>query len=129
MAEIIGNIATEPERRTAQGSQEPYFTFRLAENSGRGDSRRTTWYDVRAKIDDIKASELNSGDLVRIRGRVEPQAFLRKRALAGVPVPETWDELVKVLREHEALGTAMVLMTSSVEPHEFRPRDQQQTAE
>jgi len=127
MAEIIGNIATTPEARIAEGSGQEYFVFRLAENSGRGDARRTTWFDVRAKIPQAQAALLASGHLVKVRGRLEPQAFVRKKVLAGVPVPSTWDEIIKVLREREALGASMVLLTSSVEPHELTAKDQQET--
>lgn len=124
MAEIICNIATTLETRNAKGSGDEYFTFRVAENSGKGDGRRTTWYDVRAKIPQVEADLLASGQLVKIRGRLEGQAFIKKKALEGVEVPKDWAEVVRVLKEREALGSSIVLLTSSVEPHQFKPRTQ-----
>jgi len=128
MAEIIGNLATGPEPRESQGSKEKYFTFRLAENSGKGDSRRTTWYDVRAKLKDTEADLLSTGHLVRIRGRLEPQAYIKKQLLADIPVPNTWEEIIKVLKQHNALGSSMILLTSSVEPYQFQRREQDAAA-
>lgn len=121
MAEIIGNIATQPEKRTAQGSGDDYFTFRLAENTGRGDNRRATWFDVRAKLSQEQADLLVVGQLVCVTGRVEPSSYVKKKALEGVPVPQTWNEVIKTLKERNALGTSLVLLTSSVKQHEFKP--------
>lgn len=127
MAEIIGNLATNPEARESRGSKEPYISFRLAENSGRGDARRTTWYDVRAKLSETEADLLATGNLVRIRGRIEPQAFIKKQVLADVPVPRTWEEVIASLKKHNALGSSLVLLTSSVEPYQFQRRERHPT--
>lgn len=123
MAEIICNLATEPETRNTRGTGDEYTSFRVAENSGKGDGRRTTWYDVRAKLPQQERDKLASGNLVRIRGRLESSAFFKKKALEGVPVPKSWDEFFKVVKQHEALGSSIVILTSSVEPHQFRPKD------
>ena len=121
MAEIIGNIATPLEKRTG-ASGKTYYSFRLAENSGKGENRRTTWYDVRAHIEDLEAELLVRGQAVRIRGRIEAQAFLRRKELGGVAMPRTWDQANEALKKHRALDAALVLLTSSVEAYEY-PRD------
>jgi hypothetical protein len=127
MAQVIVNIATAPEARKSRGSQEEYQSFRAAENSGKGENRRTTWYDVRAKIPQAEADTLAAGQPVCLTGRIEPTAFVKRKVLEGVPVPTTWDDVVKVLKAHEALGTSLVMLTSSVKPHQFKRRDQADT--
>ena len=129
MAEIIGNIATQPEWRTSRSSRGEFVAFRLAENSGKGEHRRTTWYDVLAKIPRAQANLLSVGQLVRVRGRLEPQAFIRRKALERIPVPSSWDAVVQLLKEREALGSAFTLLTSSVEPYEMHRRGLADSAE
>jgi len=131
MAEIIGNIATALEERTGTGGK-PYYSFRLAENSGKGENRRTTWYDVRAQIPALEAALLSKGQAVRIRGRIDPQAFLRVSELVGCEVPSgpgaTWTVVKEILKKQAAMSAALVLLTSSVEAYEFVRREKRDAA-
>lgn len=81
--QVFGNIATPPERRQPNGGGKPYYTFRLAENMGKDEQRTTTWYDVIAFIDELSADMLNVRDFVKVTGRLEVEAFMRRDGSPG----------------------------------------------
>lgn len=80
--QVIGNIATILEKRTARSGKD-YYTFRLAENLGKDENSTTTWYDVSAFIDELDADLLSKGQFVKVTGRLEVQAFARRDGSPG----------------------------------------------
>lgn len=69
-------IATPLElKKTGQGK--PFYAFRLAENHGKGDKKKTCWYDVAAFVDEMTADLLGKGMLVEVQGRLEVNPWLR----------------------------------------------------
>jgi hypothetical protein len=135
MAEIIGRIATpiqssqrrsshrKPSRRKSDATDKngrEYFTFRFAENHGKAGSKNriTTWYDVRAAISRQHAQTLYVGQMVRIRGRLDPEAYLKTELLDDdeFPVPDRWGKVNELLDRVSALATSNVLLTTSVVP-------------
>lgn len=99
--QVFGNIATPIEKRTAQKSGKDYFVFRLAENQGKDDNRTTTWYDVSAFITELDADLLSKGQFVKVTGRLDIQAFMKRN---GEP------------------GAAATILASSIEPVEKKAR-------
>jgi hypothetical protein len=121
---ILGNIATPLEKHTSKAGNE-YWTFRLAENLGREENRTTTWYSVTAFISEVEADLLAKGQFVEVTGRLTPDPFVSKKMLAGVALPDTVDELVKLLKDRKALGVGLTVLASKVEPKEIRSRETQ----
>lgn len=95
--QVYGNIATPLELR--KGKTKDFYTFRLAENQGRDENRTTTWYEATAFLSELDADLLSKGQFVKVTGRVEAQAFLKRD---GTP------------------GAALKIVTSSVVPFEAR---------
>jgi hypothetical protein len=131
MADIIGRIATPvtPSQSSSTGGKPHYkdsktengrevFTFRFAENHGRAGSpnRKTTWYDVRAVISREHAASLRVGQVVKICGRLDPEAYVKTELLEDEPVPNTWSKVAALLDEYGGLTTSNVLLTTSVVP-------------
>jgi len=131
MAEIIGRIATpvRSSKRNPTGDKPRYqdsknetgrevFVFRFAENHGKAGSpnRKTTWYDVRAVISRQHAANLRVGQVVKICGRLNPEAYVKTELLEDEPVPSTWSEVAALLDEFAGLDTSNVLLTTSVVP-------------
>ena len=133
MADIIGRIATplessrkEPdrdkrERRKKDSTDEDgkeYFKFRFVENHGKAGSpnRKTTWYDVRATIPREHAKRLYVGQVVKIRGRLDPEAYLKTHLLGREAIPKTWAKMDELLDRFEALAISNVFLTTSVVP-------------
>ena len=120
---IYGHVAAPPEHKTnKQGGH--YCTFRMAENYGKDDHRISVWFDVNASIDPLDAELIERGQCVEIDGRLDPEAYLKKRALEGVPVPTSWEEVAKLLKARNALGVGLKVLTMSVKPHVFEKREQ-----
>lgn len=81
--QVMGNIATEIEKRTAKETQKDYYTFRLAENNGKGENRETQWYDVSAFISELDADMLTKGQFVKVTGTLRIEAFSRRNGEPG----------------------------------------------
>lgn len=101
--QVFGNIATALEKKVAKSSGREYFVFRLAENHGQDENRTTTWYDVRAFISELDADLLNVKQFVKVTGRLDVQAYLKRD---GTP------------------AAAMVILASSIEPVETKKKKQ-----
>lgn len=71
---VNGRIANEIVRKTAKNNK-PFYVFRLAENQGKDEFRKTTWYDVVAFISELDADLLSKGQYVRLIGSVEPRSY------------------------------------------------------
>lgn len=96
--QVFGNIATELELVPPKHEGgKPFYACRLAENQGKGDHRKTTWYNVVAFIDEMDADLLSKGQFVKITGRLEVEAFMKKD---GTP------------------GASLKIITSSIQPVE-----------
>jgi hypothetical protein len=120
MAVIKGHLAAAPEQQEPRREgASAYFTFRLAENAGRQGKRKTVWFDVVASISPQEATRFVAGQAIAVEGRLEPSAYLKKRDLARVPVPTTWEGVDAVLKEKEALGVGLKLLTRDVRSHTF----------
>lgn len=99
--EVFGNIGTVVEKKTAKSGKE-FWVFRLAENSGKEENRSTTWYDVNAFIDELSADLLGKGMFVKVRGRLDVKAYMKKDGTPGAsatvlaysvePVPKKGDK-------------------------------------
>ena len=130
MAEIIGYIATQPQAgRNAAGVR--YFAFRLAENHGKFGSpnRKTNWYKVRARIKEADAARLYVRQFVRIRGRLDIEAHMKRDFVEPLPVPDSWGKLERLLKAQKALAVDVVLLTTSVLPCELPEREANGDAE
>ena len=106
--QVYGNIATPIEKRTGKTSGKEYFTFRLAENQGKDDNRATTWYDVSAFISELDADLLAKGQFVKVTGRLEIQAFVKRDSTPGA---------------------SATLLASSIEPVERKVRTEDSAGE
>ncbi|KWT86109.1 MULTISPECIES: single-stranded DNA-binding protein [unclassified Variovorax] len=102
---VFGNIAAQPEKKTARESGKEYYTLRLAENQGKDANRTTTWYDVVAFISEMEADMLNKGMLVKVMGVLNAETYQRKS-------DSTWTSALKI-------------RAFKVEPYEPKPRPQQ----
>ena len=126
---IKGRIGKVPERHKNSATGKPYYTFRLAENHGRDETRTAVWFDVIAAIPPLEADMLSVGQIVSAEGRLEVQPYLRKRALTGVPVPTTWEGVAKCLHENDALAFALKVFTQKVLPDHFEKAKRHQASE
>jgi len=63
---VAGYISTPPELKAKAGKS--YHQFRLAVLSGRGESRKTTWFTVRAYLSELDADMLEKGQRVEVTG-------------------------------------------------------------
>jgi single-stranded DNA-binding protein len=99
--QVYGNIATPLEKRESKNGK-TYYVFRMAENQGKDEATRTTtWYSVRAFIAEIDADLLSKGQFVKVTGRLDSEAFMKKN---GEP------------------GSALTIITGSVVPVERSER-------
>ncbi|MDO8417775.1 MAG: single-stranded DNA-binding protein [Agitococcus sp.] len=81
--QAFGNIATAIEKRTAKVGGKEFYTFRMAENIGKDENRTTTWYSVTAFISELDADMLAKGQFVKLSGRLEVDAFMKKDNTPG----------------------------------------------
>jgi single-stranded DNA-binding protein len=75
--QVYGNIATNLERKSSKNGTE-YFVCRLAENTGKGEARQTTWYDVIAFINPLEAELLGKGQFVKVTGRIQAKVYQKR---------------------------------------------------
>jgi single-stranded DNA-binding protein len=80
--EVFGNVATAVEKKTSKAGKD-FYSFRLAENNGKGEHKTTTWYNVTAFISELDADMLANGQFVKLTGRLEVEAFMRKDNTPG----------------------------------------------
>ena len=120
---IRGHLGRTPERKTSPASQKDYFTLRVAENYGPAGNRSSLWFDVIASISPLDADLLSPKSAVQIEGRLDPSAYVSKKALAGEPVPTTWEGVINTLTRKKALCVGLKILTQKVEPYEFKRRD------
>lgn len=73
--QVFGNVATQPERKTAKSSGKSYYEFRLAE-SQRGVDTEPTWYTVRLMKDENP--RLDRGDFVKVTGKLKADYYLSR---------------------------------------------------
>lgn len=81
--QVYGNIANTLEKHIGKTSGKEFYTFRLAENQGKDEQRTTTWYDVTAFISELDADLLAKGQFVKVTGRLDVKAFMRKDGTPG----------------------------------------------
>lgn len=110
--------ALEPHKNATTGKV--YYSFRLAENHGRNETRTALWCDVIASIPPLEADMLAVGQVVSAEGRLEVQPYIKKRVLAGTPVPTTWEGVIKCLQDKDALAFGLKLFTQKVLPDHFK---------
>ena len=117
---VKGHIgkALEPHKNATTGKV--YYTFRLAENHGRNETRTALWCDVIASIPSLEADMLVVGQVVSAEGRLEVQPYIKKRVLTGTPVPTTWEGVIKCLQDKDALAFGLKLFTQRVLPDHFK---------
>lgn len=116
---IKGHIGRAPEKKLSGTTGKPYYLLRVAENYGRENDRTAVWFDVVAAIPALEADMLAVGQVVSVDGRLEPQAYVKKRALIGEPVPTTWEGVIKALQNKGALAVGLKVFTQSVKPDRF----------
>ena len=80
----------------------------MAENQGKDDNRATTWYDVSAFISELDADLLAKGQFVKVTGRLEIQAFVKRDSTPGA---------------------SATLLASSIEPVERKVRTEDSAGE
>lgn len=120
---IRGHLGATPEKKTSDTSGKPYVKLRVAENYGPAGNRKALWFDVTASIPHLEADLLQTRAAVQIEGRLEPEAYLSKKALGELPVPTTWDGVIALLKKQQALKVNMKVLTNKVEPYQFIRRD------
>jgi single-stranded DNA-binding protein len=74
---VKANIGTTVEMKTSQNGKK-YCEFRAAENTGKNESQTTTWYTVRAFIEEHLQELLGRGDFVEIEGKLLADAYMKK---------------------------------------------------
>jgi len=76
---IHGTVGQEPELRFS-ASQTAVLTFSVADNYGKDDKKKTTWWNVIVfgKLAENVANTINKGTSVIITGRLEQEEFTTK---------------------------------------------------
>lgn len=74
---VFGNIGSEIEARKSRVGGD-FYTFRLAENSKKGQETITTWYDAVAFFSQLDADLYRKGMFVKIFGVVEASVYQPK---------------------------------------------------
>lgn len=75
---VHGNIASDLNRLVSAGSNKVRYEFRLAENHGKDENRRVTWYNIVAFISDQDAELLTKGMWVTVIGEIRAEAYKAK---------------------------------------------------
>jgi hypothetical protein len=83
MAIIRGNLVAAPVKHTAKSGKD-FYRFDLAESLGKGEERKTTFYEVTAFISEMDADFLEKGTYAEALGRIEASAFQKKDGSTGV---------------------------------------------
>ncbi len=125
---IKGHIGRAPEKHVSPSSGRTYYVLRIAENYGRENERKAVWFDTVAAIPSLEAEMLAVGQVVSAEGRLEAQAYVKKKPLKGIPVPTTWEGVVKCLHEHNALAVGLKLFTQKVVPDHFEQAQKRKAA-
>lgn len=81
---IHGTVGKEPELRYS-ASQNAVLTFTVADNYGKDDKKKTTWWDiiVFGKLAENVANTINKGTSVLITGRLEQEEYTKKDGTKG----------------------------------------------
>ena len=116
---VRGCLGSDPEKVTPKSGGNPYWTFRLGENHGKGENRITVWYDVVAVIPDSVALQFGKGSAVEIDGRLDASGYISQKRVGSAPVPGTWSEVARLLRSVNALQAGLKLLTMSAKPYQF----------
>lgn len=76
---IVGKLAFDPEARMTKSGKQ-MTTMRIPVNTGSGDYKKTTWFNVTAfgKIAEACEKYLQKGDSALVRGSVELQEYESK---------------------------------------------------
>lgn len=98
--QVYGNIAGAVEKKTSKNGR-MYFRFRIAENQGKDENKSTQWYDVNAFIEELDGDLLNKGLFVKVTGRLECEAYMKK---------------------DNTPGASLLIMANSVQPIEKKSR-------
>ena len=75
--QVTGNIGRAPEKKTTKAGK-VYYQFSLAENTGKDESKQTTWYQVQAFVSEAEGEALNKGQFVTVNGRLLADAYMNK---------------------------------------------------
>ena len=95
--QVFCNVGTQPVEKKSKGGK-IYYEFRAGENNGQNnENKSTTWYNVKAFINEVDGDLLNKGMFVKITGKLSVEAFQKRDG--------TWD-------------AAALIMAFSVEPIE-----------
>lgn len=79
-ATIIGHLGREPETRATQSGSKVFSTV-LAVNTGYGDNKRTTWWNVSAfgkTAETLEKFNLSKGDAIGFTGEVSMREYIDK---------------------------------------------------
>lgn len=87
--QVRGNIGSDIRAVAKKDGSGNFFSFRLAETTGREQYKQTTWYDVTAFIKDEDAARLHKGARVTVTGTVHAQAYLKNDGTPGVSLALT----------------------------------------
>lgn len=82
---IHGTVGKEPELRYSQGGT-AMLTFTLADNYGKDDKKKTTWWDIMVfgKLGENVANSISKGTSVLITGRFEQEEYTKKDGTKGI---------------------------------------------
>jgi single-stranded DNA-binding protein len=87
--QVRGNIGSDIRVVARKDGSGNFFSFRLAETTGREQYKQTTWYEVTAFIKEDDAAQLHKGARVTINGTVHAQAYLKHDGTPGVALALT----------------------------------------
>lgn len=82
--QVIATVVTAPEKR-GENTGKPFYTLRVAESYGKREdpNRVTVFYDVVANLDEVTADLLQKGQRVKISGRLQVEAYMKKDGTPG----------------------------------------------
>jgi single-stranded DNA-binding protein len=101
--QVYGNIAGAVEKKTSKNGR-MYFRFRIAENQGKDENKSTQWYDVNAFIDELDGDLLNKGLFVKVTGRLECEAYMKKDNTPGASLLIMANSVVPVEKKSRPAG-------------------------
>jgi len=80
--QVAGYISTPLEAKSVGGKS--FHQFRLAVLSGRAETRRTTWFTVRAHLSELDADMLEKGQRVEVTGVLTLRPYTTREGAAAV---------------------------------------------
>lgn len=92
--QVAGYISTPLELKTVGGKS--FHQFRLAVLSGRAETRRTTWFTVRAHLSELDADMLEKGQRVEVTGVLTLRPYTTRE---GAPAVES---IIDTRQVHQA---------------------------